>query len=67
MKPKVQPPPTPRFSANQHNSRPCDLKTDLYILQPERLNSSTPLKVNNFDFSVGKQSNMIIQIAYREN
>ncbi|XP_037043821.1 voltage-dependent calcium channel subunit alpha-2/delta-4 isoform X2 [Bradysia coprophila] len=45
MKPKsVQPPPTPRVTTNQHNSRPCDLKTDLYILQPERLNSSTPLK-----------------------
>lgn len=45
MKPKtIQQPPTPRFVPNQHNSRPCDLKTDLYILQPERLNSSTPLK-----------------------
>lgn len=45
-KPKtVQPPPTQRSAPNQHNSRPCDLKTDLYILQPERLNSSTPLKV----------------------
>lgn len=25
-------------------TRPCDLKTDLFVLQPERLNSSTPLK-----------------------
>lgn len=25
-------------------TRPCDLKTDLFVLQPDRLNSSTPLK-----------------------
>lgn len=53
MKPKtIQPPPTPRFAPSQHNTRPCDLKTDLYILQPERLNSSTPLKVTNFIRSI---------------
>ncbi|XP_055682494.1 voltage-dependent calcium channel subunit alpha-2/delta-3 [Lutzomyia longipalpis] len=41
------PPPIPRVVPDPNNARPCDLKTDLYILQPERLNSSgqsNPLK-----------------------
>lgn len=45
--PKPQPPPGPQAKVEPDATftRPCDLKSDLYILQPERLNSSTPLKV----------------------
>lgn len=38
----------PRVVPDPAHARPCDLKTDLYILQPDRLNSSgqnNPLKV----------------------
>lgn len=42
-KPPVQA-PTAKVVPDASFTRPCDLKTDLYILQPERLNSSTPLK-----------------------
>lgn len=38
----------PRVIPDPAHARPCDLKTDLYILQPDRLNSSgqnNPLKV----------------------
>lgn len=34
----------PRVQPDPLHARPCDLRTDLYVLQPERLNSSTPLK-----------------------
>ncbi|XP_049277922.1 voltage-dependent calcium channel subunit alpha-2/delta-4 isoform X1 [Anopheles funestus] len=37
----------PRVAPDPAHARPCDLKTDLYVLQPERLNSSgqnNPLK-----------------------
>ncbi|EDX05151.1 GD21946 [Drosophila simulans] len=37
----------PRFSPDPHNARRCDLRTDLYMLQPERLNQggqNNPLK-----------------------
>lgn len=34
----------PRVQPDPQHARPCDLKTDLYVLQPERLNTSTPLK-----------------------
>lgn len=37
----------PRVTPDPAHARPCDLKTDLYILQPDRLNStgqSNPLK-----------------------
>lgn len=40
----------PRVVPDPAHARPCDLKTDLYILQPDRLNSSgqnNPLKVCN--------------------
>ncbi|XP_059617030.1 voltage-dependent calcium channel subunit alpha-2/delta-3 isoform X2 [Phlebotomus argentipes] len=43
----VTPPPGPRVIPDPNHARPCDLKTDLYILQPDRLNSSgqsNPLK-----------------------
>lgn len=47
--PKVPATPTTaggrRVPPDPFHARPCDLKTDLYVLQPERLNSSTPLKV----------------------
>lgn len=39
----------PRVVPDPAHARPCDLKTDLYLLQPDRLNSSgqsNPLKVN---------------------
>lgn len=39
----------PRVIPDPAHARPCDLKTDLYILQPDRLNSSgqnNPLKVS---------------------
>jgi hypothetical protein len=45
----------PRVVPDPAHARPCDLKTELYILQPDRLNSSgqnNPLKVGflvNFD------------------
>lgn len=38
----------PRVVPDPAHARPCDLKTDLYLLQPDRLNSSgqsNPLKV----------------------
>ena len=38
----------PRVIPDPNHARPCDLKTDLYLLQPDRLNSSgqsNPLKV----------------------
>lgn len=38
-------PNAPKVIADATHTRACDLKTDLYELQPERLNSSTPLKV----------------------
>lgn len=48
-----RPPPTakpmPRVAPDPAHARPCDLKTDLYLLQPDRLNSSgqsNPLKVS---------------------
>ncbi|XP_037897519.1 voltage-dependent calcium channel subunit alpha-2/delta-3 isoform X2 [Glossina fuscipes] len=37
----------PRMSPDPHNARRCDLRTDLYMLQPERLNQggqNNPLK-----------------------
>ncbi|KRJ98676.1 voltage-dependent calcium channel subunit alpha-2/delta-3 isoform X1 [Drosophila yakuba] len=37
----------PRFSPDPHNARRCDLRTDLYMLQPDRLNQggqNNPLK-----------------------
>lgn len=40
----------PRVIPDPAHARPCDLKTDLYLLQPDRLNSSgqsNPLKVRN--------------------
>lgn len=45
--PPPPPPPGPQAKVEPDASftRSCDLKSDLYILQPERLNSSTPLKV----------------------
>lgn len=39
----------PRVVPDPAHARPCDLKTDLYLLQPDRLNSSgqsNPLKVS---------------------
>lgn len=39
----------PRVIPDPAHARPCDLKTDLYLLQPDRLNSSgqsNPLKVS---------------------
>lgn len=54
--PKVQPQPNPQAKVEIDSSftRPCDLKTDLYILQPERLNTSTPLKViGSFSYCFG--------------
>lgn len=46
--PRVSPPPLgPRVVPDPSHARPCDLKTDLYVLQPDRLNSSgqsNPLK-----------------------
>lgn len=46
----VAPPPGgPRVVPDPAHARPCDLKTDLYLLQPDRLNSSgqsNPLKVS---------------------
>ena len=39
----------PRVVPDPSHARPCDLKTDLYLLQPDRLNSSgqsNPLKVS---------------------
>lgn len=49
--PRVVPPMTggPRVIPDPAHARPCDLKTDLYLLQPDRLNSSgqsNPLKVS---------------------
>jgi hypothetical protein len=49
--PRVVPPAPggPRVVPDPAHARPCDLKTDLYLLQPDRLNSSgqsNPLKVN---------------------
>lgn len=48
--PRVVPPVTggPRVIPDPAHARPCDLRTDLYLLQPDRLNSSgqsNPLKV----------------------
>jgi Neuronal voltage-dependent calcium channel alpha 2acd len=48
--PRVVPPAPggPRVVPDPAHARPCDLKTDLYLLQPDRLNSSgqsNPLKV----------------------
>jgi hypothetical protein len=48
--PRPPPPakPVPRVVPDPAHARPCDLKTDLYLLQPDRLNSSgqsNPLKV----------------------
>lgn len=40
----------PRVIPDPAHARPCDLRTDLYLLQPDRLNSSgqsNPLKVKN--------------------
>lgn len=44
--PKSTEPPTTtaRVIPDASFTRPCDLKTDLFVLQPDRLNSSTPLK-----------------------
>lgn len=45
--PKSTPSPATHSAKVVHDSsytRPCDLKTDLFVLQPDRLNSSTPLK-----------------------
>lgn len=45
--PPQQPIPGPRVTADLRHARTCDLKTDLYILQPDRLNAtgqSNPLK-----------------------
>lgn len=42
------PPAGPRVVPDPSHARPCDLRTDLYVLQPDRLNSSgqnNPLKV----------------------
>lgn len=42
-------PSGPRVVPDPAHARPCDLKTDLYLLQPDRLNSSgqsNPLKVS---------------------
>lgn len=49
--PRVAPPIVggPRVVPDPAHARPCDLKTDLYLLQPDRLNSSgqsNPLKVS---------------------
>lgn len=54
--PRVVPPAPggPRVVPDPAHARPCDLKTDLYLLQPDRLNSSgqsNPLKVNLAVFS----------------
>lgn len=41
--------PIPRVIPDPAHARPCDLRTDLYLLQPDRLNSSgqsNPLKVS---------------------
>ena len=48
--PRIVPPAQggPRVVPDPAHARPCDLKTDLYLLQPDRLNSSgqsNPLKV----------------------
>lgn len=43
--PQTTPKPTAKVIPDSTFTRPCDLKTDLYVLQPERLNSSSPLKV----------------------
>jgi hypothetical protein len=48
--PRPTPPaqPIPRVVPDPAHARPCDLRTDLYLLQPDRLNSSgqsNPLKV----------------------
>lgn len=48
--PRPPPPaqPIPRVIPDPAHARPCDLRTDLYLLQPDRLNSSgqsNPLKV----------------------
>jgi Neuronal voltage-dependent calcium channel alpha 2acd len=48
--PKVPPPLLPRVVPDPAHARPCDLKTDLFVLQPDRLNSSgqsNPLKVKS--------------------
>ncbi|ALC39821.1 CG4587 [Drosophila busckii] len=40
----------PRYAPDPQNSRRCDLRTDLYMLQPERLNQggqNNPLKVRS--------------------
>lgn len=52
MPPRPVPPPPggPRVVPDPAHARPCDLKTDLYLLQPDRLNSSgqsNPLKVGS--------------------
>jgi hypothetical protein len=47
-RPVPPPPGGPRVVPDPAHARPCDLKTDLYLLQPDRLNSSgqsNPLKV----------------------
>jgi hypothetical protein len=49
MPPKIQKPSGgTRSPPDPKNSRKCDMKTDLYVLQPDRLNQSgqnNPLKV----------------------
>lgn len=45
LKPATTTAANPKIVTDPTFTRPCDLKTDLYVLQPERLNSSTPLKV----------------------
>lgn len=52
--PRVVPPAPggPRVVPDPAHARPCDLKTDLYLLQPDRLNSSgqsNPLKVKTLE------------------
>lgn len=45
--PKSTPPPathSAKVVPDSSYTRPCDLKTELFVLQPDRLNSSTPLK-----------------------
>lgn len=61
----------PRVVPDPSHARPCDLKTDLYLLQPDRLNSSgqnNPLKVIGEVFN-GIQifMNKLCNYYFREN
>lgn len=76
---RVTPPPNPprvvqattggpRVVPDPAHARPCDLKTDLYLLQPDRLNSSgqsNPLKVFYENYS--RNFRLTYPTTYRAN